>query len=224
MAHFTLLSVYIYKDILALFASKPYTKPTSKNQDLTSHLTNTCLQSETNNVHLLSTLKESGLDIEKIEFQVNDIVRKTFKAATKQVIDFQVKKNCWEIFGIDVLIDDNHQTWLLEINAVSYLIFTHTHILKKNTHDDNEFFNFFTIWVFFGGGMEQYTQCPDFAQTGDILAKTIEGLFEGALEIAVKPFFNGNTDEELKGWKDDGIELRFGFRKCLELDLLGGVA
>jgi tubulin--tyrosine ligase len=32
--------------------------------------------------------------------------------------------------------------------------------------------------------------CPDFAQTGDRLHKVIDGLFEGTLELGIKPFYS----------------------------------
>jgi hypothetical protein len=36
---------------------------------------------------------------------------------------------------------------------------------------------------------------PDFRQTGDELSGMIEGLFEGVVQIAVKPFFGGEEVE-----------------------------
>ncbi|EGG11756.1 uncharacterized protein MELLADRAFT_102244 [Melampsora larici-populina 98AG31] len=178
------LSVYVYKDILALFASQPYTKPSSESLNLSSHLTNTCLQSPTDQqstVKLLSTLANEwkGIDLKSIENQIDEIVNQTFLAANKEPVNFQTRKNCWEIFGFDFLIDDSMKVWLLEVNA-----------------------------------------CPDFKQTGDNLSNTILGLFEGALEIAVNPFIEGST---IKEWNAEDKEVRYGYRKCLDINLLGGI-
>ncbi|KAH9809256.1 tubulin-tyrosine ligase family-domain-containing protein [Melampsora americana] len=180
------LSVYVYKDILALFAPNPYTSPTSDTLDLSSHLTNTCLQTpqdQTSTVHLLSTLAQewNGIDQEMIEKQVDEIVKKSFLAAKKDPINFQIRTNCWEIFGFDFLIDNQMKVWLLEVNA-----------------------------------------CPDFKQTGETLSNTILGLFEGALEIAVKPFVEHDSNS-IKDWDVDDRQVRFGYRKCLDINVLGGV-
>ncbi|KAG0142422.1 hypothetical protein CROQUDRAFT_725134, partial [Cronartium quercuum f. sp. fusiforme G11] len=180
------LSVYVYKDILALFAAKPYSSP--PNVELASHLTNTCLQYQApsgsgTNVRLLANLAEWGVNVEEVEHQVDELVGKTFAAAAREPIHFQTRKNCWEIFGVDIVLDEHMKAWLLEVNA-----------------------------------------CPDFAQTGDTLAGTIVGLFEGALAIAVKPFLDGEEEcKRVEGWKAGGSEVKFGYRKCMEVDLLGAL-
>lgn len=178
------LSVYVYKDILALFAPTPYVHPAPESLNLSSHLTNTCLQSpeaQSSTVKLLSTIAQEwkGIDVESIEQQIDGIVGKSFWAANKEPINFQIRKNCWEVYGFDFLVDDQMKVWLLEVNA-----------------------------------------CPDFKQTGKDLSKTILGLFEGALEIAVKPFIENTLIDE---WNIEDREVRFGYRKCLELNLLGGI-
>ena len=51
------LKVYVYKDMLALFAAKPYIPSRAPdsvpNDDLSAHLTNTCLQSTGERVRIL---------------------------------------------------------------------------------------------------------------------------------------------------------------------------
>jgi len=53
---------------------------------------------------------------------------------------------------------------------------------------------------------------PDFAQTGPELADVIAGLFEGVVDVAVKPYF-GLDDE---GLADKGTE---NMIKTLDIDL-----
>ena len=39
---------------------------------------------------------------------------------------------------------------------------------------------------------------PDFKQTGDRLSSLIDGLFEGVVDAALKPFFAGNKEPKVK--------------------------
>lgn len=39
---------------------------------------------------------------------------------------------------------------------------------------------------------------PDFKQTGDRLSGLIDGLFEGVVDVALKPFFSGNTEARVE--------------------------
>ena len=59
--------------------------------------------------------------------------------------------------------------------------------------------------------------CPDFRQTGDDRHHVIEELFEGVLDIAVKPFFDASSsssEEEKRPWKAG--ELRGKWLKSLD--------
>ncbi|CBF76378.1 hypothetical protein AN4967.2 [Aspergillus nidulans FGSC A4] len=171
------LKVYVFKEMLALFASKPYVSPTSQNNetedsiaDLTRHLTNTCFQdkslpeSETvrrfwclpsippPNTHLTATWKED------IYEQICAVTGELFTAAARgMMIHFQTMPNAFEVFGVDFLVDDTGNVWLLEVNAF-----------------------------------------PDFGQTGEELRDVVVGgLFKGVIGVAVKGFFGeeGKTEE-----------------------------
>ncbi|GAA5972336.1 hypothetical protein JCM11641_002414 [Rhodosporidiobolus odoratus] len=166
------LTVYVHHPFLALFASTPYVHPSQGDSeeelDLSSHLTNTCLQTSVlgeeapqisvgvlqemeHKVVLSGTYKGEKLGrqrIEKIEEGVRNCVGEVFKAAVGTGSSFQALPNAFEIFGVDFLVSDDLQVSLLETNA-----------------------------------------CPDFGQTGAALQSIIDHLFSCTLSVAVKPFF-----------------------------------
>lgn len=153
------LKIHIYKPMLALFASTPYTSPDSNsapNDALNSHLTNTCLQTgeREGSVHAFWSLPSSvpGLPTEwkeEVFTQICDTTAGVFEAAARgMMVHFQALPNAFEIFGLDFMVDAAGCTWLLEVNAF-----------------------------------------PDFAQTGEELGGLIGGLFEEVVDVAIKPFF-----------------------------------
>lgn len=105
------LTVYVHHPFLALFAPTPYSFPPVLTPegavDLSSHLTNTCLQgSETPSI-VVSTLSNLSSHVilgdgshqgellgeqrvEKIESDVSEIVSQTFRAAISSGSGFQV--------------------------------------------------------------------------------------------------------------------------------------
>jgi len=128
------LQVYLYKDMLALFALNPYT-PTDMNNTL-SHLTNTCLQvkeisfRESNQVKLfwdLSSSKEENEigenDLEMIFNQIKLILHDCFDSIANEVTQFMPLENAFELFGFDFLVDQQKNVYLLEANSVSVYIY-----------------------------------------------------------------------------------------------------
>ena len=121
------LRVYVYKPMLALFAAKPYSPPSSANAaDLSSHLTNTCLQStgeREGSVQLfwdlpahLPSLKHCWR--EDVFKQICAITGEVFEAAARSMsVHFQLLPNAFEVFGVDFLVDGVGGMWLLEVNA-----------------------------------------------------------------------------------------------------------
>jgi len=116
----TPLRVYVYTDMLALFASKPYHSPSMSRAaqdqgghaddilDLTSHLTNTCLQSDSeakDSVFLLSDLVGKSLlqtpassqaatfsdeQLQKVISRIGEVVGETFRAGLGMPNHFSV--------------------------------------------------------------------------------------------------------------------------------------
>jgi tubulin--tyrosine ligase len=156
------LKVYVYNEMLALFASAPYTAPwtttissssSSETQtiDLSPHLTNTCLQPSVSagTVQLLSSLTLPPVLKDFIAKQIYATTGEIFEAAAKgMMVHFQTLPNAFEVFGLDFLVDEKGTAWLLECNAF-----------------------------------------PDFRQTGEELMGVVKGVWEGVVERAVGEFF-----------------------------------
>ncbi|KAJ5918929.1 hypothetical protein N7454_010073 [Penicillium verhagenii] len=165
------LKVYVFKEMLALFAAKSYFPPHEEEdevKDLARHLTNTCFQeggsSNEGSVRRFWDLDHHvpGLSAdwkEQIFSQICAITGEVFEAAARgMMVHFQTLPNAFELFGVDFLIDSTGCTYLLEVNAF-----------------------------------------PDFAQTGEDLKEVVVGrLFEETIDVAVKPFF-GLADADGKG-------------------------
>lgn len=163
------LQVYVYKDMLALFAARPYTPPWETSSDdeeaLKAHLTNTCLQDSNDREgsvglfwdlpsHLPSSnTSADGNWKDAIFTQICAITHDTFLAAAKTMsIHFQTLPNSFELFGLDFMVgveeDGGLNTWLLEVNAF-----------------------------------------PDFRQTGSECKRVVEGLFEVVVDMGIGTFF-----------------------------------
>ena len=119
------LKIYVYKPMLALFSATPYTAPwtisaSSQGQDLSAHLTNTCLQT---GAHEGSVQAFWALDLpistkESIFKQICEMTGEVFEAAAKgMMVHFQTLPNAFEVFGLDFLVDEAGTAWLLEVNA-----------------------------------------------------------------------------------------------------------
>ncbi|KAF9889121.1 hypothetical protein FE257_007610 [Aspergillus nanangensis] len=161
------LKVYVFKEMLALFAAKPYCPPWEDEDevtDLARHLTNTCFQeggsSNEGSVRRFWQLDSHvpGLSHdwkEKVFDQICAVTGEAFEAAARgMMVHFQTLPNAFELFGLDFLVDKNGTAWLLEMNAY-----------------------------------------PDFGQTGEDLKEVVVGrLFEETVDVAVKPFFNLGND------------------------------
>eukprot|EP01112_Ceratiomyxa_fruticulosa_P011947 TRINITY_DN3289_c0_g1_i3.p1 TRINITY_DN3289_c0_g1~~TRINITY_DN3289_c0_g1_i3.p1 ORF type:complete len:301 (-),score=69.44 TRINITY_DN3289_c0_g1_i3:42-944(-) len=118
------LSVYLYKDALALFAQESYQNTDFNNKY--AHITNTCLQvshpqfKEDDVVKLLTEL-DFGLNSSSVASLIFQkmvvIIRETFFAFKGEMAGFFPLKNCFELFGVDLLVDETYNVWLLEFNS-----------------------------------------------------------------------------------------------------------
>ncbi|EAW09598.1 putative acid phosphatase [Aspergillus clavatus NRRL 1] len=168
------LKVYVFREMLALFAAKPYCPPWEDEDetiDLARHLTNTCFQ-EGGSANEGSVRRFWELDPhvpglsynwkEKVFNQICAVTGEVFEAAARgMMVHFQTLPNAFELFGVDFLVDKDGTPWLLELNAY-----------------------------------------PDFGQTGEELKDLVVGrLFEETVDVAVKPFF-GMGDSSVNGTKD----------------------
>ncbi|KAI1480872.1 sure-like protein [Daldinia eschscholtzii] len=116
------LDVYVYKDMLALFAGKPYTAPTTNTStvDLEAHLTNTCLQRSVDDgtVRGFWDLPLEQRKKTDVFDQICEVTGEVFEAAARAMqMHFRPLANAFEIFGLDFLVDADGTPWLLEVNA-----------------------------------------------------------------------------------------------------------
>ncbi|KAI1769378.1 sure-like protein [Hypoxylon sp. FL1150] len=182
------LDVYVYRDMLALFAGRPYVAPTTAASasasstttststadagaqiDLEAHLTNTCLQRSVTDgtvqrfwdVPLENTKKQDVFD------QICAVAGEVFEAAARAMLmHFRPLANAFEIYGLDFLVDAEGTAWLLEVNAF-----------------------------------------PDFKQSGEELTPLVAGLWEEVLGKAVSGFFGGGGREGREKGEDGEEQL-----------------
>eukprot|EP00593_Proboscia_inermis_P016683 CAMPEP_0171309122 /NCGR_PEP_ID=MMETSP0816-20121228/19262_1 /TAXON_ID=420281 /ORGANISM="Proboscia inermis, Strain CCAP1064/1" /LENGTH=305 /DNA_ID=CAMNT_0011792437 /DNA_START=498 /DNA_END=1415 /DNA_ORIENTATION=- len=127
------LTAYVAKDFLAIFSLEPYE---GANLDHTrAHLTNIAHQEvlsdedqhrcmrrfdETTQDMLdsgvVKTICEAEKRIESVKDRVMKIIAEMVEAVSSE-LTFSSKDNCFEIFGLDFMIDPDWNTWLLEANA-----------------------------------------------------------------------------------------------------------
>lgn len=183
------LSVYVYKEMLALFAPESYTEPgsvasvmsTNTVADPRAHLTNTCLQdgSREGSVVPFWDLPCTTLTCHRtwklsVYKQICAATGTLFEAAAReQMIHFQTLENAFEVFGVDWMVDERGTAWLLEVNAF-----------------------------------------PDFKQSGDELKSVVQRLWDRVIGIAVKGFFYPTKDN---GEEKEGE--RYPMTKVLDIDL-----
>ena len=157
------LSVYVYKNILALFSLKEYDSDNLSKEAFDSHITNTCVQFDNNNSSFDESecVKEFWSLVFDAENEVNDKLIKNkifneiklcvcelFKCLSCEKIVYQPLSNAFELYGLDFLIDSNNNCYFLEANAF-----------------------------------------PDFKQTGNNLNSLIETLFYQTISIAIDKYF-----------------------------------
>ncbi|KAI9832890.1 MAG: hypothetical protein M1819_003920 [Sarea resinae] len=184
------LKVYVYPEMLALFARTPYSPPWSTedpNQDLDSHLTNTCLQSanpDPSSVQPFGSFEDSSSAPagwkEDVFAQICAVTGEVFLAAARTMpTHFQPLPNAFEVFGVDFLVDDQANAWLLEINAF-----------------------------------------PDFAQTGDSLKGIVARLWENVVSLALEQFLGWDSfSAKASGEESTTARHKPELKKVLDVDL-----
>ncbi|KAG8525930.1 uncharacterized protein KY384_000692 [Bacidia gigantensis] len=164
------LKVYVYREMLALFASLPYKEPGEDgDMDERVHLTNTCLQAGTlaeGSVHRYWDLPPSNSTLTipqdwhtQAFKQIQAATGTLFEAAAReQMIHFQTLPNAFEVFGVDWMVDEDGNASLLEVNAF-----------------------------------------PDFKQSGEGLKDLVAGFWQQVVRIAVGGFFGSQDASSFRG-------------------------
>ena len=135
------LKIYIYDEGLARICSEEYNLDITNLKNLYIHLTNVAINKknphfkkndisneEETNIWSLTKLKEyykkEGKDFDKVFKKIQDIAIKSVIGISKTEIeteDFKTEytinnENLFELYGMDILIDENMNAWLIEIN------------------------------------------------------------------------------------------------------------
>ncbi|RXG42077.1 hypothetical protein VDGE_10040 [Verticillium dahliae] len=121
------LSVYVYSDMLALFAGAPYAPPWTAPEDLDAHLTNTCLQVAAGSdaatatqptVRRLAALGLAPAVERRVRAKIGALTGDVFEGAARgMTVHFQPLPGAFEVYGLDFLVDAAGEAWLLEVNA-----------------------------------------------------------------------------------------------------------
>ena len=186
------LKVYVYDQMLALFASEAYRPPWEtepKRSEISDdndddherlkrmrdvHLTNTCVQSADNDhtvqqdsVFLLSSLPLLQEQQDSINTQICTITSEMFRAALAHPTNFQPMPQAFEVFGVDFLCSEGSRASDGSIDAS---------LLEVNAF-------------------------PDFAQTGEDLKDVVVArLFEEIVRKVVSPMLKDPATSEEPAW------------------------
>ncbi|CAH2302023.1 tubulin polyglutamylase TTLL5 isoform X2 [Pelobates cultripes] len=134
------LIIYLYKEGITRFATEKYelTEKTLSNRFM--HLTNYSVNKESASFFrsqnpdvedcgsqwsfsaLLRYLKKNGKDTATLTSKIEDLVIKAIISAEETITTscrytLPHKRNCFELYGFDVLIDENLSPWLMEVNT-----------------------------------------------------------------------------------------------------------
>ena len=134
------LRIYLHEEGIVKFATKGYTNESDKINDKFVHLTNYSMNKENPDYRKNADINEKdfahkwslrklrreyekmGISYEKILKAIKDMIIKTFISAEPYVFEgptrpYSVQKKCFELFGVDILIDSDLKPWLIEVNA-----------------------------------------------------------------------------------------------------------
>lgn len=132
------LRIYVYNEGLTRFATKAYALPTkSNNGNAFMHLTNYSLNKMSESFSkdqekgskrsfscLNRILSMNGYDVQTLWNEIDEIVVKTVISAlpvlkhnySASFPRHDVMQACFEILGVDIIIDEHFKPWLLEVN------------------------------------------------------------------------------------------------------------
>ncbi|CBZ53330.1 tubulin-tyrosine ligase family domain-containing protein [Neospora caninum Liverpool] len=137
------LRLFVHQDGLVRFATSPYAKPTGKNlHDKTMHLTNYAINKSSSNFtpnrdpanpskghkrslfHVLDHLKSEGHDVDALCKEIDECLCKTIIAIQPSLAHIYgsckgedlSNSMCFEVLGIDIMIDHKLTPWLIEVN------------------------------------------------------------------------------------------------------------
>jgi tubulin polyglutamylase TTLL6/13 len=137
------LRIFMHEDGLVRFATEEYEPPTYRNYvDTFMHLTNYAINKNNSRFKfnedpnkdnvghkrsiksVFKLLKEEGVDVDYIWTEIGEIAIKTLCTIQPSLAHIYktcqpndlTNSMCFEILGLDILIDSNNKPWLLEVN------------------------------------------------------------------------------------------------------------
>jgi tubulin polyglutamylase TTLL9 len=132
------LTVYLYREGFARFTTQRYDENDIENSEV--HLTNVAVQKHSSEYNKdnggkwdLRTLKnylisKYGFDtVHNSFFDIQKLILKTLKCMSKIM---SPERNCFELYGFDILIDDSFRPWLIEVNG--------SPSMRANTSEDKK--------------------------------------------------------------------------------------
>ena len=160
---YTPLKVYLFDNGLARFCSEKYDLDPEKMQDKYIHLTNYSINKTSENfeqndsvdkefgdkwtLHTLKThFEKNGLNFDKVWEKIKDIIVKVVISVSDIAIplikQFQLSSgNLFELYGVDILLDETLTPWLMEVNLNPSLNCDSQLDLKVKSHVLTDIFN-----------------------------------------------------------------------------------
>ncbi|CAM9413152.1 unnamed protein product [Chrysoparadoxa australica] len=142
------LTVYLYRNGFARFSHQPYTADPASMGDNSIHLTNVAVQRKgegyssrhagkmsLRDVKFYMAMNHGQREAEELFWQIQMIVVRTLLSVNRLIIS---DKQAFELYGYDIMIDDELKPWLLEVNASPSLGTSNTedHRLKFQLMND----------------------------------------------------------------------------------------
>jgi len=135
---FSPMTIYLYRSGFARFTNTRYSNAASDMMNQDMHLTNVAIQKKSSDydkdfggkwelsklkLYLMSVHGKGPID--KLFYEIQMIVVRALQSVQNVMIN---DKHCFELYGYDVMFDDQLKPWLIEVNA--------SPSLSANTEDD----------------------------------------------------------------------------------------
>ena len=114
---FNPLKIYLYNEGLVRFATQIYSNYVkNKNSNVDGE------GSKWSHSALKKKYRELGIDVETLFSKIKDVIVKTIISSETSMLDmnsrsFKYRNSFFELYGFDILIDDNLKPWVLEVNV-----------------------------------------------------------------------------------------------------------
>lgn len=138
------LMIYVYKEGLVRFATQKYSVDPESLKDRFVHLTNYSINKKSEDYiknkgkddevdaakwslqQLRDYFEQNNLDWDDVNEEMNDIIIKTLisvESKINETMEFNEihRQSCFEVYGFDIMIDDELQPWLVEVNVTPSL-------------------------------------------------------------------------------------------------------